>query len=304
MKFCLLIPLLFLTTFLVGQNTIALVHSSPSENTSAKIKSDKKVFEATFEMHDRIILVEAEMNGILGKYILDTGSPTLIINQKVKNTTQQLFGVTQNCAAKIVDIENFTWAGISKKSIEAVAVDLSDLEKSLGTKINGLIGQEIFGDYELYLDLSKKIIQLHRPTRSTLHKNNQYQQKISFATNNHIPIITVKIDGKKYRFGIDTGAEVNVLNQDLKDKLGTSFLKDIQTNNINGVDGISQEVPTAQLLAFEIKKQSFQNFEFFFLDLTQFADDFNRPLDGILGYPFLVQNSISINYYKQKIYFW
>ncbi len=298
------IIIILLPQLTLAQDNIAMVGSDIKIKNVNTEKSSKDVFESSFELYDRIILVEAELNGIKGKYILDTGSPMLLINQKPNtNYDTEIGGISKNCKAEIIDVKEFVWAGISNKHIEAVAIDLSNLEKSIGTSISGLIGQNIFRNYELYLDVSNQVIKLYKTRKSQLHKDRTFKEKINFRMQGHIPVITVKIDGKKYRFGIDTGSEVNVLNKNLKEKFGDR-LSNFRSSQLVGVDGNQQDLESATLPNFNIKGNEFNHFEFLLMDFSSLEKSFDLQLDGILGYPFLAQNQISINYRKQKIYLW
>lgn len=300
------IPFFFLLVAnqLVAQNSVVLVGNNMEFAKKKSEKSLNETFETSFDLMDRMIIVEAKLDGKVGKYILDTGSPVLILNKNPKENSTTIGGISNEEEAEIIKVDNFQWAGISKQKINAIAYDMSNLEKVLGFKINGLIGQNIFGNYELFLDVANQKIQLFKTFRSELHKNNRYQQKISFSNKSHLPIVTVKIQGKKYRFGIDTGAEVNVLNKNLKHKLGDNLLKNFKVSSLHGIGGISQKTESANLTKFKIKRKEYENFNFLFYDLTSFEEEYNLQLDGILGYPFLAKNILSINYQKQKIYIW
>lgn len=305
MKFIFQLIILFFATNMVAQNGVALVRNNfEAKSLNAKKLTDENPLESSFELLDRMIIVEAKLDGEIGKYILDTGSPMLILNKAPKSNSTTLGGISENGKAEFIKVHNFQWAGISNKEIDAIAFDMSNLEKTLGYKINGLIGQNIYNNYELYLDVANQKVQLFKAYRSKLHKNNKYQQKISFSSKSHLPIITVKINGKKYRFGIDTGAEVNVLNKNIKHDLDSGFLDIFELSNLHGLGGITQEVESANLTKFKIKGKEFESFNFLLIDLTSFEEEYDLQLDGILGYPFLAKNILSINYQKQKIYIW
>jgi hypothetical protein len=305
MKYFFQLIFLFLATNMVAQNGVALVGNDfEVKSLDTKKLTDEKSFETSFELLDRMIIVEAKLDGVIGKYILDTGSPMLILNKAPKGNSTTLGGISENGKAELIKVNDFQWAGISNKEIDAIAFDMSNLEKALGYKINGLIGQNIYNNYELFLDVANQKVQLFKAFRSKLHKDNKCQQKISFSNGSHLPVITVKIGGKKYRFGIDTGAEVNVLNKNLKHDLDSSFLQNFQPSNLHGLGGITQKVESANLTKFKIKRKEYENFNFLLTDLTSFEEEYDLQLDGILGYPFLVKNVLSINYQKQKIYIW
>ncbi len=304
MKHLFQLIILFLATNMVAQNGIAIVGNVTKEINKNSEIIEKGSAETTFELFDRMIVMDATLNGNAGKYILDTGSPILILNQAPLKNSTSLGGISEEGHAELIKVKNFQWAGISRKGIDAVAYDMSKLEKALGHNINGLIGYNLFKNYELFLDISNGKIQLFKAYHSSLHKSKKYQKKVSFSNQSHIPIITVKIDGKKYRFGIDTGAEVNVLNKSLKDKLEKTALKNFQSSNLHGLGGVNQEVESADLAKFKIKGIDCENYNFLLTDLTSFEEKYGQKLDGILGHPFLLNNVLSINYQKQKIYFW
>lgn len=304
MKYFTQLLIIFFATSLLAQNGIALIGNDHEMNNSYSYNSIEAIAKTSFELYDRMIVVEAKLNGEIGKYILDTGSPLLILNQIPKLKSTSLGGISEDGDAEIIKVKSFQWAGILNQGIKAIAFDMSKLENALGHKINGLIGQNILNDFEVLIDVAGRKIQLFKAYRSTLHKEKKYQQKISFSSKSHIPIITVKIDGKKYRFGIDTGAEVNVLSKNLKDKLGEKNLSNFTTTDLHGLGGINQEVESAELSKFKIKGMNYNNYQFLLTDLTFFEVKYGQKLDGILGHPFLIKNILSINYQKQKIYFW
>ena len=303
MKNLLYILLITFSSLLQGQDNVAYVRSLDKPESISK-SSKKDVLETNFELRDRLIFMEASLNGKTGKYILDTGAPMLMVNANPKNATSNISSISKSCKAEIIKVEEFNWGGTSNKSVEAIAFDMTDLEKITGEHIDGLIGQNMFSNFELYLDIANRKVQLHRAYRSKLHKNNKPSTKIPFSLHDHLPVITVKIDGKKYKFGIDTGAEVNVIDKDIAEKLPTEFFHNLVIDDLQGVDGKPQFVKTASLNNFEVKNNSYKNFKFFFVDLNHLQTETSPKLDGILGFPFFEKNAISINYKKQRLYIW
>lgn len=296
--------ILFFAINLVAQNGIAIVGNDLKFSKGNSEISKENAFESSFELYDRMIVVEAILDGKVGKYILDTGSPVLILNQIPQKEFTSLEGISEENHAEVIEVKSFQWAGILNTEIVAVAYDMSNLEKALGHKIDGLIGQNVLNDLELFLDISNRKIQLFKAYRSSFHKSKNHKQKVSFSDNCHLPIISIKIDGKKYHFGIDTGAEVNVLNKNLKDTLDEEILSNFTETNLHGLGGTSQKVESANLSLFKIKELDCENYNFLLTDLTSFEKKYSHTLDGILGHPFLLKNILSINYQKQKIYFW
>lgn len=304
MRYLLQFLFLFFAINLVAQNGIALIGNDLEFDISNSETSSDANFESSFELYDRMIVVDAKLNGKFGKYILDTGSPMLIVNQIPQKKSTSLEGISDESHAEIIKVKSFQWAGVLNSGITAIAYDMSNLENALGHKIDGLIGQNLLNDFELYLDISSQKIQLLKPYRSKLHKTTKHKLKVSYSNKSHIPIISVKIDGKKYFFGIDTGAEVNILNKNLKDRFSKKILTSFTESNLHGLGGKTQRVESANLSNFKIKKIDCKNYNFLLTDLISFEEKYGQKLDGILGHPFLLKNILSINYQKQKIYFW
>lgn len=303
MKNILYILLLLFSPLVQGQDNVAYVRSS-EKVTSVSKASKNEILEANFELRDRLIFIDATLNGQEGKYILDTGAPMLMVNAKPENATSNISSISKSCKAEIIKVDEFQWGGTSNKWVNAIAFDMTDLEKITGEEIDGLIGQNMFSQFELYLDIANRKVKLHRAYRSKLHKNNKPSTKIPFVLHEHLPVITVKIDGKKYRFGIDTGAEVNVMEKSLAEKLPKDFLENMVVDDLQGIDGQPQFVKTASLHNFEVKNKTYSDYRFFLMDMSHLQTEDAPKLDGILGFPFFEKNAVSINYKKQRIYIW
>ena len=71
-----------------------------------------------------------------------------------------------------------------------------------------------------------------------------------------------------------------------------------------GVSENKNLVKVATIDQFKIKKQTFNNYDFVFMDLSSFQKSHGFPLDGILGFPFLKENLISFDFRRSKLNFW
>ena len=78
-----------------------------------------------FELANGLILVEASVNGDTGSFILDTGSPMVVVNPK--NISDLQISRTQSETAfrgQPVLVKHFAWAGIEREGLEALAMDM------------------------------------------------------------------------------------------------------------------------------------------------------------------------------------
>ena len=161
MKNILYILLITFSPFLQGQDNVAYVRSL-EKATSVSKASKNEVLETNFELRDRLIFIDATLNGKTGKYIFDTGAPILMINAKPKNATSSISSISKSCKAERIEVDEFNWSGTTNKSVDAIAFDMTELEKITGEKIDGLIGQNMFRNYELFLDIANRKVQLHK----------------------------------------------------------------------------------------------------------------------------------------------
>jgi len=144
-----------------------------------------------FKMIEGMMLVEATMNNQQGNYIIDTGAPTLVINQQPTHSTTQGRGISQGLTTAEMQVKTFEWSGIHKENVFAFQVDISHLEAISGETIAGIIGYDILKEVELLVDYSTKSVQL-----SAVRTKEKYQKKpiavIPFVMQGHLPVIKVK----------------------------------------------------------------------------------------------------------------
>ena len=183
-------------------------------------------------------------------------------------------------------------------------LDISHLEESFDREIAGLIGFDVLADFELLFDYEKHEVQILNARKNSLHKNNQPLQKISFQKQGHLPVIQAKIGGKSYRFGIDTGAEVNLLDKTILKDLDKNAATVLADEPIQGLENATLLVPAVSVNNTVVQSNDFPDMKYLFVDFSAVNQDQAAKIDGLLGFPFLEKTKVSINYKKQKIYIW
>ncbi len=103
-----------------------------------------------------LLLVEAEVNGKARTFILDTGSQVTVVDVSALPLAEQFKlnavgpatgDVGMAGAGRGVRV-NLKFAGRSFSERTVVALNLSDLSKRYGTRIDGLIGLDVLGEFE------------------------------------------------------------------------------------------------------------------------------------------------------------
>lgn len=119
---------------------------------------------------------------------------------------------------------------------------------------------------------------------------------IPFNKFNNLPIVTLSINDKKVRLLLDTGANSNILDESLENKLKfKTYESDIIFNGIGG----QQKSKIVKNIIVKYK-DSIIKIKFKASDLTNIRKVIY--IDGIIGSEFFNQNNIVIDYKNNKMY--
>jgi hypothetical protein len=141
-------------------------------NNDNKIeKSIHDIIEIPFTMAGKLIAVKILLNGKYRTFILDSGSPKVILNSKYiskKDTTKKTISASKGVSGNISgmdigNVEQLDFYGIQLNNQEVITMDLSHLEESLETNFYGLIGYDLIKDYDLIFDYEKLKLTLINP---------------------------------------------------------------------------------------------------------------------------------------------
>ncbi len=290
--------------FLYSQNNVALFHTEGiGEVNYNEYKSDVTI--APFELLQGMIVVQAKVNGEMGSFILDTGAPSMVIDKKEKSGEKVAArGVGGEMTVGKTELREFSFGNIHRKDLESYVLDISQLEINCGRDLMGLIGYDILQQYELLFDYAQQLIHIYPANETAGFHKNKASKVIPFVLHGHVPVVVVKIGGKKAYLGVDSGAAVNLLDQDYLSKIEDSHLADVCEEWLTGLDNQKHLVVAADVRQSSIKGNEFPAMRYLFTDMSSIEEHFGSRLDGLLGYPFFKSQKISINYKKRKIYVW
>ena len=283
-----------------------------SENVETE-KSDQNFIEIPFELARKLISVKVLLNGTERTFLLDTGSPRVILNSKyLDNSTEQTMSSTKDVNSHsvsgmdIVKVNKLEFAGITLKDQRVISSNLEHLEEGLGIPIHGLIGYEMIRDYDILFDYRNKKIALINPeyfeefSRKNLGKN---LVSLPLHMKGHLPTIQSGIGNRTYHFAIDSGAESNLIDDHLFQQLKEN-LKTIGNNVLKGADKKSKNVKTAVIKKMYIGGEKFKNIPTVFSDVRHFNKNENEiKIDGIVGYPVLSGQKTIVSYKRKEVIF-
>ena len=288
----------------LGSETVASLPAMV-KTESIEVEETNNDNAISFNLVGGLIIVDAQTDGTTKHCILDTGAPTLVLNQKIKSNyrnSSYAVGLAGVASARDVDIDYFRMGTITNSKLDAFATDISHLERIKNTKIDGLIGYEVLKNSHILLDYPNRQLQILSPGERHTVKDKKEVLAIPFKKRGHMPVIEIEIGNKKLRMGIDTGSEANLLDLRYKRKFRKLFSENLNKRYVRGVDQSTLISYSAKIDGASVQGMAMQEMEYLFMDMTFLNSGFGRRMDGILGYPFLKSNLVSIDFGKQVVY--
>ena len=259
-----------------------------------------------FSLKGGLIMIEASLGKEKDSFIFDTGAPTLFLNSNDFNEEEgsvEAVGISGRTQIEEIIAPQLSIENLVQENIPAYKIDIQHLEKLKKCRMKGIIGQDLVKNHEVFVDYENRILKLLDFNNLELEETMRMVQRIPFSMDGHFAVLKVKIGEKNYFFGIDTGAEVNVIDKRLKKKLRKNYKRQ-EFINVRGLDKNLSSALNCKISEIEVGDQSYENLEFLFTDLSTINDGYHIELDGLLGFPFLKQYPFSINYQEQYFYFW
>ncbi len=288
-----------------GKDNIVLKAEILNENTT----------RIPFKLVGHLIVVEGELLGKNGNFIIDTGSEKLVLNsvhfpvksnRKKKSNVSGVNGSIDNIARKKVD--TFQLQNLIVKNVNSDIIDLSHIEKSKNFRLLGIIGFNILKNYEVFIDLYLNQITLFKVDRygNRLDKRELLEKigdSIDFKLRKHTIVLSGTIGDKKVKLGLDSGAELNQLNKNVNKKV-LQYFTGFRRMFVVGASNRKVEVLVGKLNNVSIKKSfSLMPMNTVLINFDGMHDAYGVFLHGVLGYEFLRQKRTIINYKKEKLYF-
>ncbi|MGH1365863.1 MAG: hypothetical protein ACRBF0_20055 [Calditrichia bacterium] len=286
-------------------------HANKQAELSKPSSSDVRI---PFTMAGKLILTKVHVNGQLKHFLLDSGSPKVILNaayfsveddgRKTISSTKGVGGAVSGM--NLIKIKSLGWYGIEIANQELLTLDLSHLEKELETEIHGLIGYEMFSSYDVFFNYADKELLLLEPESSTAFLESHFPDaktsSQTFALGHHIPILDATIDEQVLKLGLDSGAESNLLSSSLFETVKES-LDNIRTDELVGIGNNPSDVTKAAIKRLEMGGKIFEQTATVFSDISHIADGYQLKLDGLVGYEILSKQKTLLSFKRKELTF-
>ena len=265
-----------------------------------------------FRVVARMIVVKAIVDGVHGNFIIDTGSPELILNATHFESISKrpaISGISGQEVATMRRYVAFEWGPFYVKSKRAFVVDLSHLEGDRNFQFHGIIGYSLLKAYEIELNYTN-----HQLTLFCLDKKGNHltpavlleriDHTMVLQMKGHLACVAMMVGTYEMCLAIDTGAGLNVFSEKYQEGLA-AFLTDERALTLNGLVRRTNNASAALVNGLSIGDLGCAPMRTTFRNLDQLnAQDGLRSIDGFLGYEFLKQWTTSINYRKREFKIW
>lgn len=282
------------------------------------ITSDSTTAAISFSRVGNLILLRAKADTAEGNFILDTGAPGLVLNltyfrnyHVTSPVDADQGGVTGSGeAAGTTIVDKLSFGGIKYSKVESHLLNLGHIENTKGVRIFGLLGMELFKKFEMIIDYERSVLYLHLLTKKDpenyrhqmLEDTSQYSTFPIEIQENKI-ITRTEMAGKKLKFVIDTGAESNVLDSRLPEKIFNNV--EITSRVVlSGTGNKKVEALYGDLKNLMLGNQNIASLPVLITNLEKMCITYNCQLDGLLGYDFLSMHKIGFNFVSRKMYIW
>lgn len=289
----------------MAQRNVALLNVVPSSRLEAE---DVLVeySEIPFELAGGMLVVKASVNGEEGNFILDTGAPGIVLNAENDEiqTGSNASSVGGDMQVGDVVVRDFQLGFIHMDKTQGHVLNVHHLETACGMDLMGLIGFEVLRNYELLFDFPNHKIKAFKSGSATYASSHAPKTTFSFILCGHVPVFAAKVGDKRAFLGLDSGAEVNLLNAKYFDKISPTNLTNVQSELLTGLDNLTKNVMAADVKMTRVKGEQLPGMRYVFADLSNLRNQLDTPIDGLLGVPFFENRVISIDYGQKKIRIW
>lgn len=281
---------------------------------SEVLKASSDIIRIPIDRASNLILVDVWLNNEKRKFLLDTGSPKVVLNsryiqtdKKPQKTISSTIGVGGYVSGmNIHTVDSLVFGGIKMVKQKLLTLDLAHIEEQLDEEIHGLIGYELFKDYDLLFNYDKQYIEFINPDVIEKYLKSDLESRsidnIPFDLQGHIPVIEVNINGTLYPLGLDCGAEANLIDIKFFQNIKNS-MEELTTDQLTGADNNKNEILSGHLKEMNIGNTIFKSIPTIFSDISHINKAYKTRLSGLVGFPVLSKQKTIISYARGELIF-
>jgi len=258
-----------------------------------------------FEKSSGLLLVNAVVNGLEGKLIFDTGADHILINNSdTKYDTKakaSFVSITGDKASSRITLESFIMGAFKARDLTAYAADLSLIEKHLGVKILGIFGAGLLDSELIEIDIKEGVIEIF--SRKNLDTESfKSLDRFPVCFKNGIPLIELNMNGESFKFLLDTGSSVSIIDSAIVEKHSGNFMKTNKKFDLLTAASESSDRYYYNSYGMSLASRPFTDLKMAVMDLSSVNNQLETPVSGILSLEDLPFESMIIDYKNAWIY--
>lgn len=275
------------------------------------------IIRIPFTLTGTLITVRARVDSVEGNFFFDTGAAGLLLNARhfgARGVLAASDGGGVTGAVRVmgaVALDTFRLDNLLATELQAELIDLTHIERVKKTDLVGLVGYSVFRDYEVLFDYAASILLLVRTDDSGTPLDElpgwEYRPLggASLKVSGHIALVWLEFGPKKGKwFGLDSGAEQNLLSVNAGKKFLKEHFEILRRVKLRGAGRTGIEVLSGTLQHAHIDTFALKPMATILTNLREINAAYETRMDGVLGYEFLSQRPVGINYKKRRITFY
>lgn len=256
-----------------------------------------------------LILVPVEVNeqGPFD-FILDTGAGTSLLGIELADKLKvKVLGSKQGASAggavsvSLAKVDSFSVGESRMTDIDVGIVDLKHIGAAVGAKIDGDLGYNFLKSFRVSIDYEKCQLRLDDPRRlDVFHRSGRTEVPLRLASPAK-PLILVEVHANRkgpFQFAIDTGTSTTAITPELAKKLGVKGSPVGQGTTA----GAHVAVTAGMLDSFMVGGAKIDRMPVVIADFfAALSEAVGAKLDGIVGYNFLRNYNVVIDYPNERL---
>ncbi|MDT4953403.1 MAG: hypothetical protein QOJ02_1541 [Acidobacteriota bacterium] len=258
-----------------------------------------------------LILVPASVNGDgPHEFILDTGAGISLLTpefaERVGATiteTTEAMGAGGKMAISLGVVNSLAIGQANALNVQvAITSELQRIGAVIGAKVDGNIGYSYLKNFRLTLDYQKHTLQLtdaeHEPSGNGDSQRALLKFKLAHPSKPLILVPTLVNDEGPYIFALDTGASTTVVSSEVAQILA---IESTGIPQMTGAGGTMQGF-RGVVRSLAVGNANLENLAIVTADfLTMLSQIVKTKLDGIIGYNFLKEFKVTIDYLNETL---
>src|SRR5882762_8137912 len=236
-------------------------------------------------------------------FILDTGAGTSLLSSELaKRLDAKILGSKEgqsaggNVSVSLAKVDSLAVGETKLREVDVGIVDLSNIGKTIGAKIDGDLGYNFLKHFRVTIDYRDCEIRLEDPKRvESFGRSAKTEVPIRLASPaKPLLLVDVHANGRgPFQFAIDTGTPTTAISPEFSKQLG------VQSSPVGPgtTGGAPVDFSAGMLESFQLGRAKIDNMPVVVADFfTMLNTAVGAKLDGIVGYNFLRNYKVMIDY--------